>query len=131
MKKIIIFCFTILGLSSIAQAKPIWYMTCQITEINETSKVSYNISANDSSSRLTTGLQSTRMASPLSFEAFMKEKTVADTLTPWMKVGDRQVVINVWQNNIPLSNVVGKEDALVITRFGGKKLTIGCYTFKK
>lgn len=131
MKITAILSFAVLVFSYNVQAAQ-WYMTCKVTEANERSSSSYMIQGKAMSSVITTGRQNAQLASPLTFEAFMKEKTADDTLTDaWTKIGDRQVVINVWQNGMPLSNIIGKEDALSITRFGGKRLTVGCFTFKK
>ena len=127
MKKIISSMAITLGLVSTGIAAPQWYMTCHIEERKNLEVKKYKLDSLPMSSIR----QSAQLIGGLDFEAYREVKTKADPLTPWIKLGDQQVIINVSYKSYPISNVLGKDDALSITRLNGVALVIACFTFKK
>ncbi len=125
MKKYLAIAFVILGTSSMAQAAT-WWLNCVIQETTTSHTEEYSIE-----SRSSIGAQASRLTSGLAFEAYMEVKRTANPMTPWIKIGDRQVIINVLHNGVNLSHIVSKDDALSLTYMNGKRLMIACHIFKK
>lgn len=129
MNKLIGASLVILGFFSVASAQDVpsnkWTMTCQITQkkVTPAASSSYMVSGHT--------ISRTRLAgSNMEFEAYVREKTQVNPVTWWIKKGEPELVINVAYKGIPVSNVVGKGDALSITRLNGYVLSIGCSTKK-
>lgn len=127
MNKLIGACLVIFGFCSVTQAQDVpsnkWTLSCQITHKKITSAFSYSLQGKE-------GYRQRLAGSNMNFEAYVREKKQPNPATSWIKIGDPEVVINVDFKGIPVSNVVGKGDALSITKLNGYSLSIGCSTTK-